>query len=198
VPAPRVPLEPGLQCGGRLPYDTASLDDAVLDEACRSHRHLALDGLSSASPVFRGLEEIAAIRGAAARAAHGPLLVQVFQAPTLAALRQNVVRHALDAGFDRSASEKLALGVTEVATNSVVHGGGGGLMRVWEEDATLICEVSDTGRIDQPLAGRERPQDGQIGGFGLWLANHVCDLVRCAAFRAAQRCGSTSAGRHEA
>jgi anti-sigma regulatory factor (Ser/Thr protein kinase) len=34
-----------------------------------------------------------------------------------------VVRHALDAGFARSASEDLALGVTEVATNSVVHGG---------------------------------------------------------------------------
>jgi anti-sigma regulatory factor (Ser/Thr protein kinase) len=155
----------------------------VLGEACRSHRHLALDGLSSASPVFRGLEEIVAPFGEPLPEPHTePLLVQVFQAPTLAALRQNVVRHALDAGFDRSASEDLALGVTEVATNSVVHGGGGGLMRVWEEDATLICEVSDTGRIDQPLAGRERPQDDQIGGFGLWLANHVCDLVQVRGF----------------
>ena len=64
----------------------------------------------------------------------------------------------------------------------MVHGGGGGPMRVWEEDATLICEVSDTGRIHQPLAGRERAQDGQIGGLGLWLANHVCDLVQVRSF----------------
>jgi hypothetical protein len=55
-------------------------------------------------------------------------------------------------------------------------------MRLWEEDATLICEVANTGRIDQLLAGRERPQEGQIGGFGLWLANHVCDLVQVRGF----------------
>jgi anti-sigma regulatory factor (Ser/Thr protein kinase) len=105
------------------------------------------------------------------------------------ALRQNVVRHALDAGFARSASEDLALGVTEVAINSVLHGGGGGLMRLWEEDATLICEVSDTGRIDQPLAGRERPQDGQIGGFGLWLANDTSAGIESA--RSARSSGRT-------
>lgn len=121
--------------------------------------------------VCRGLEEIAAPFGEPLPEPHTePSLVQVFQAQTLAALRQRVLRHAIDAGFDRSASEDLALGLTEMATNSVVHGGGGGVMRLWEEDATLVCEVSDTGRLDQPLAGRERPRDGQIGGFGLWLA----------------------------
>jgi hypothetical protein len=61
------------------PYDTASLDDAVLDEACRSHRHLALDGLRSASPVFRGLEEIVAPYGEPLPEPHTePSLVQVF------------------------------------------------------------------------------------------------------------------------
>jgi hypothetical protein len=61
------------------PYDTASLDDAVLDEACRSHRHLALDGLRSASPVFRGLEEIVAPYGEPLPEPHTERsLVQVF------------------------------------------------------------------------------------------------------------------------
>ena len=42
----------------------------------------------------------------------------------------------------------------------------------------LICEVRDGGRIDDPLAGRRRPSAAQVGGYGLWLANQVCDLVQ--------------------
>ena len=42
----------------------------------------------------------------------------------------------------------------------------------------MICEVSDRGRLDEPLAGRTRPELGQNGGWGLWLANQLCDLVQ--------------------
>ena len=70
------------------------------------------------------------------------------------------------------------LAVNEVATNSVRHGGGRGMLRIWQEPDALICEVRDGGRIDDPLAGRRRPGGAQIGGYGLWLANQVCDLVQ--------------------
>jgi anti-sigma regulatory factor (Ser/Thr protein kinase) len=42
----------------------------------------------------------------------------------------------------------------------------------------VICEVRDGGRLDDPLAGRRRPSVAQVGGYGLWLANQVCDLVQ--------------------
>ena len=42
----------------------------------------------------------------------------------------------------------------------------------------MICEVRDSGRLDKPLAGRARPELGQGGGWGLWLANQLCDLVQ--------------------
>jgi anti-sigma regulatory factor (Ser/Thr protein kinase) len=74
------------------------------------------------------------------------------------------------------------LAVHELATNSLRHGGGRGTLRVWREPGALICEVSDRGRIDQPLVGRERPLGGQIGGRGLWLVNQVCDLVQIRCF----------------
>ena len=48
----------------------------------------------------------------------------------------------------------------------------------WEEDGTFLFEVRDGGRIDDPLAGRERPSDVRGGGRGLWLVNHLCDLVQ--------------------
>jgi anti-sigma regulatory factor (Ser/Thr protein kinase) len=65
-----------------------------------------------------------------------------------------------------------------MATNSVRHGGGHGLLRVWQEPDALICEVRDAGHIREPLVGRVRPAIGQVGGFGVWLANQVCDLVQ--------------------
>ena len=35
----------------------------------------------------------------------------------------------------------------------------------------------------EPLVGRERPA-GPAGGYGLWLANQLCDLVQVRSFPA--------------
>ena len=68
--------------------------------------------------------------------------------------------------------------VSEIATNSVRHGGGQGEHRAWRDGGSLVCEVSDAGHITSPLAGRLPPaRDGGAGG-GLWLANQLCDLVQ--------------------
>jgi anti-sigma regulatory factor (Ser/Thr protein kinase) len=76
----------------------------------------------------------------------------------------------------------VVLAVDEVATNSVVHGGGGGILRMWQEDRALISEISDAGRFDDPLAGRERPPLDEVAGHGLWMANQLCDLVQVRSF----------------
>jgi hypothetical protein len=52
------------------------------------------------------------------------------------------------------------------------------MLRVWDEGDSVICEVSDRGRMDKPLAGRARPELDEQGGWGLWLANQLCDLVQ--------------------
>ena len=46
----------------------------------------------------------------------------------------------------------------------------------------LVCEVRDAGRIDDPLAGRERPTFDREGGRGLWMINRLCDLVQLRSF----------------
>ena len=77
----------------------------------------------------------------------------------------------------RRASD-LVLAVHEVATNSIRYGGEGGVLLIWSQDGKMICEVRDTGLIDHALVGRVAPDPTEPGGFGLWLANQLCDLVQ--------------------
>ena len=72
----------------------------------------------------------------------------------------------------------LVLAVNELATNSMRHGGGRGMLRIWERGRHVLLRGRDRGRIDDPLAGRERPDRSGGGGRGLWIVNHLCDLVQ--------------------
>ena len=96
----------------------------------------------------------------------------------LPALRGFVARAGFRAGLSAGRTSDLVVAVNEVATNSVRHGGGRGRLRVWRQDGALVFEVRDNGRIDDPLVDRRRPRRGQIGGYGLWVANQLCDLVQ--------------------
>jgi hypothetical protein len=53
---------------------------------------------------------------------------------------------------------------------------------MWEDTASVICEVRDRGRILDPLVGRAKPPADRGSGFGLWLANELCDLVQIRSF----------------
>src|SRR5262245_33215820 len=49
-----------------------------------------------------------------------------------------------------------------------------------EQDTSpgVDCDIWDTGHLHDPLVGRRRPVPDQLGGLGLWIANHLCDLVQ--------------------
>jgi anti-sigma regulatory factor (Ser/Thr protein kinase) len=55
--------------------------------------------------------------------------------------------------------------------------GRGGLWVVPETDM-LVCEIQDSGQIDDPLIGRSPPAPNQHTGRGLWLVHQLCDLVQ--------------------
>jgi anti-sigma regulatory factor (Ser/Thr protein kinase) len=74
--------------------------------------------------------------------------------------------------------------VHEVASNSIANGGGKGRLLVWREPEALICEVRDSGRLDDPMVGRRAPAPTGEDGRGLWLANQLCDLVQVRSTRA--------------
>jgi anti-sigma regulatory factor (Ser/Thr protein kinase) len=105
-----------------------------------------------------------------------------FEPASLTGLRELVAGHAAAAGLDPARTADLVLAVDEVAGNSLRHGGGRGTLRIWREEGSLVCEVRDAGRIEDPLAGRERPVPDRDGGRGLWMVNQLCDLVQLRSF----------------
>jgi anti-anti-sigma regulatory factor/anti-sigma regulatory factor (Ser/Thr protein kinase) len=101
-----------------------------------------------------------------------------FDAATLPAVRALVSRCAARSGLITAQVADLVMAANEVAENSLVHGGGSGTLRAWREGDTVLCEVSDDGLLDVPLAGRIAPGAGVDEARGLWLANALCDLVQ--------------------
>ena len=99
-------------------------------------------------------------------------------AESLSGLRRMVVRWATAASAKPERAADAALAVSEIAANSVRHGGGGGTLRVWTVADVLVLEVRDRGRIDDPLVGRTAPDPTGHGQRGLWIANQLCDLVQ--------------------
>jgi anti-sigma regulatory factor (Ser/Thr protein kinase) len=102
----------------------------------------------------------------------------VFGIDDLRELRALVRAEGLARGLGADRCDDLVLAVTELAANSIRHGRGRGSLRVWHEDGHLVCEVTDAGRIRDPLVGRRRPPTSPPNACGLWLVHHLCDLVQ--------------------
>jgi anti-sigma regulatory factor (Ser/Thr protein kinase) len=102
----------------------------------------------------------------------------LFSIDNLGDVRALAADVAAMAGLSAGPSADLMLALNEICANSVTHGGGHGTLRLWSEAGTVVCEVSDSGRIDDPLAGRRRPHHEAERGRGLWLANQLCDLTQ--------------------
>jgi anti-sigma regulatory factor (Ser/Thr protein kinase) len=86
--------------------------------------------------------------------------------------------YARSCGLSQEQVEILGLAASELATNSVRHGGGAGTVAMWREPGAVVVEFSDPGRLADPLAGRLMPPVDAEGGRGVYLVNQLCDLVQ--------------------
>ncbi|HET7386672.1 MAG TPA: anti-sigma factor RsbA family regulatory protein [Nocardioidaceae bacterium] len=159
------------------PYDIAGLAAPAVADAMRTHPEL-VDPAGRRQPSERytdprtvwadtghlpsppaGAEQITVARSDLGRLRS---LARQIAAPLLAA----------------AALDELLLAVTELATNSVRHGGGTATATIWATSDRVVCDVADNGSITDALAGRRRPDPDASTGRGLWLVNHLCDLVQ--------------------
>jgi anti-sigma regulatory factor (Ser/Thr protein kinase) len=103
----------------------------------------------------------------------------IFPSPItrdLAGLRRRVRREArLHVAPDRVPDVVLA--VDEAATNTLIHGGEPGWLRMWRDRGEFVAEICDQGVITDPLAGLRKPAPDAPDGRGLWIIHQICDRV---------------------
>lgn len=111
----------------------------------------------------------------------GPPAAQLrFEADELSGLRHLVSRVATAVGLGPDRTADAVLAVNEIASNSIEHGPGSGVLRLWEtRSGDLVAEVADTGGgLDVPFPGITFPPPEGARGRGLWLAAELSDVLQ--------------------
>jgi anti-sigma regulatory factor (Ser/Thr protein kinase) len=158
------------------PYDTSVLHPDDVEGARHTHRFLTDGRHHRESPAYRGDTWSGPTHGGLPEPPGTPPVL-TFAVGSLEPVR-TFVRDQAGAATGAPELSDFLLAVTEVAANSLRHGGGHGMVRVWTTDRAVVCEVRVRGWIRQPLVGRTRPALDQESGRGLWMVNQLCDLVQ--------------------
>lgn len=160
------------------PYEVAALDPEVVDAAGRTHPTLTVVPEGAVAADYAGTAHARELARTALPAPLHPQESLPFATGDLADVRALVSRRAGGVGLERRRTESLVLAVNELAANSIDHGGGSGVVTVWEDAESLVFEVQDQGRLADLLVGRLTPTPEQPRGRGLWLVNRLSDLVQ--------------------
>jgi anti-sigma regulatory factor (Ser/Thr protein kinase) len=102
---------------------------------------------------------------------------QEFGLDELHDVRALVAAAATAAGLSPSRTNDLVVAASELAANSILHGGGRGLASVWGDGGAIFVEVADAGTITDPTVGRLCPDPTSEHGRGLYVANQLSDEV---------------------
>lgn len=170
-------FDPGPAWRLMCPYDEQLLPRSVCRGALRAHpmRSTARQRLASADYTLDG--HLAALAVPLPRPRERVLSGR-FGPGDVPATRRTVASWARSCGLPQQQVEALQLAASELATNSVRHGGGEGTVAMWTEAGAAVVEFSDAGHLQDPLVGRLHPPSEQEGGRGLYLVNQLCDLVQ--------------------
>lgn len=158
------------------PYDTQRLPDEELEAAARCHPFVSGSGLGNIETAENGSP--AGIFAGVLPPRPTDAATLGFGREELSQVRALVQHEAEHVGLQPERASDLVTAASELAANSIAHGGGRGSVWVWCDDSDLAVEVGDAGLIEEPLVGRRRPPPAQEGGRGLWIANLLCDLVQ--------------------
>lgn len=158
------------------PYDVAGLDEAVVADAVATHPRV-IDAAGAHDSDRYAPEQIVAVYNEPLTPPDTAVHLS-FDAAWLVHVRRSATEFARRAGVPARRVDDLAVVVNELATNSVMHGGGSGTLSIWAEDGRVVCEVRDRGRITDPLVGRRPVGLDNLNGRGVLLVNYLADLVR--------------------
>jgi anti-sigma regulatory factor (Ser/Thr protein kinase) len=159
------------------PYDRAGLDGQALEQAYQTHPQIAVHGKSAPSEAYSGIDLALAIGREPRPPAPADAAVLNYQRGNLPQVRRFTHDHASQAGLAGQGLDDLVIAVHELAANTIAHAHGHGTLRIWTEQERLVCEVTDTGHISDPLAGRRLSSTTHENGDGLRVVHQICDFV---------------------
>lgn len=158
-------------------YDASRLDEEVLAGARATHPFLWGCGSLHRSAEYAPDDALA--RCNRPLPVHpGAVTYTVRKTADLRPARSFAVNYASWVGLSEDGTEDLQLIATELATNSLLYTNGACQLAFWRDKQHLVCEARDTGRFNNPLAGRRPPSDSGTASRGLFLVNAMADLVR--------------------
>jgi len=158
------------------PYDVDALPSEIVADAMRTHPLVSATGGPAVD--YGGHHHARARFTSPLTPAPESAHRVSFAGDDLSRLRGFVETAALDAGLSEDRAGHMTLAAHEIATNSIVHGGGRGELYVWSQAGAFVVELRDRGRISDPLVGRDLAPDLDEGGRGVWLVHQLCDLVQ--------------------
>jgi anti-sigma regulatory factor (Ser/Thr protein kinase) len=159
------------------PYNTGQLDERALADTRATHPLLNQAGSVERSASYAPEDAVARYNRPLTNCSAAAVYT-VITSTDLSAARHFAARYARWHALSADGISDLQLIVTELATNSLEHTGGACRLAFWERDGHLVCEASDSGRLEDPLAGHRTPTSGGPNGRGLFLVNAIADLVR--------------------
>jgi anti-sigma regulatory factor (Ser/Thr protein kinase) len=162
------------------PYDASALDEGVVASAKATHPYLRRNGSVDASSDYVGVDACADFGNERLPRPPRDALVITFDMSRLRHIRRTVEAIATAAGLEAGRTADMVAAVNELTSNSIEHGTGAGRLELWREGDALVAQICDAGRLDDPLAGRRRPDrhDLEPSGRGLWLVFQLSDLVQ--------------------
>jgi anti-sigma regulatory factor (Ser/Thr protein kinase) len=161
------------------PYDVSSLPAGVVADARRNHPHVHSVSVPDDGGLgYSGHEHARRTFASPLPGVPADALVHRFARVGIAGVRRLVREVALEQGLEPRRVDDLMLAAHELATNSVVHGGGHGDVAIWREPGALVVEIHDQGWIEDPLVGQGLLDLQAEAGRGIWMANQLCDLVQ--------------------
>ena len=158
-------------------YDASRLDEDVLAGARATHPLLWRCGSLHRSAEYAP-DDVLARCNQPLPANPGAVTYTVSKTADLRPARSFAVDYASWVGLSADGTEDLQLIATELATNSLMYTSGACRLAFWRDNEHLVCEARDTGRLDDPLAGRRPPGASGTASRGLFLVNAMADLVR--------------------
>lgn len=159
------------------PYDAARLSPQVIADARATHPGLWDGGAAVGNPDFDDTGPLSRCNVELPSPADAAAF-RLCALGDLSAARSFARARARSLGLPAGRMADLELIVGELTTNSLKYTVGGCRLALWPKPGGLVCEVRDSGRLDDPLAGRRLPAAFATGGRGLFLVNAMADLVR--------------------